>query len=203
MKRYLRRLSWFATFSGLVIPGYSTFFKKLVPPLFPEIGWITAGLAAATVFAVYSLRPPGQSPTRRRKLAKRGVALVATSVILLVAFLITLRAWTVKHPRNDTVYQIGFRTASWSLTVAGKRDLHHRPAATPEELMFMEAAFHSAGPAKIWVSWSIYLAGFIILVLYLFGFVSWSAGFATFAVAGEEPASSKKQEWRPERSRSA
>jgi hypothetical protein len=186
LKRHLRLLSWFATFSGLAIPGYSTFFRKLVPPLFPEVGWITAGVGAATVFAVYSLRPRGRQTHHTRRLTKRGVVLVATSVVLLAGFLIALRAWTVRHPRGEAIYQIGFRTAPWSLTAAGQTDLEHLPSATPEDLMLMEAAYGDGGAAKIWKSWSIYTAGAVTLFLYLFGFITWSAGFSTFAIAMEQ-----------------
>ena len=186
MTRHLRMLSWFGSFTGMAIPGYGTFFRKLVPPLFPEIGWITAGLGAATVFAVYSLRPRGVSTPRRKRLTRRGVLLIAISVVLLIAFLVALRAWTVRHPRGEATYQIGFRTANWSLTPAGQDDLKHLPSATPEELMLLEAAYHDGGPTKIWRSWSIYLTGSITLVLYLFGFVTWSAAFSTFAIAMEE-----------------
>ena len=191
MTRHVRFLSWFGAFTGLAIPSYGTFFKKLVPPLFPEIGWITAGLGAATVFAVYALRPSGHSAAQRRRLTKHGVSFVAFSVLLLTTFLVTLRAWTVRHPRVEAIYQIGFRTAPWSLTPAGQLDLRHLPSATPEDLMLMEAAYQNDGPAKIWTSWSIYSAGVITLLLYLVGFVTWSAGFALFAVATSQEKGSK------------
>ena len=182
MNRHLRRLSWFGAFSGLAIPGYSTFFQKLVPPLFPEIGLITACLGAATVFIVYSRRPRKQSGAQQRRLTTRGTVLLASSVLLLAAFLLTLRAWTVQDPQQGTTYQIGYRTAEWTLTTAGLTDLKNKPSATPEDLMLMEAAFYPGGPAKIWVSWSIYTAGLLVLLFYLLGFILWAAAFATLAV---------------------
>ena len=185
VSKALRLLSWFGAFSGVAIPGYSTFFRNMVPPLFPEIGWITAGLGAATVFAVYSLRPRANTTSGRKRLVRRGLFLIGTSLLLLIAFLVSLRALTVRHPRGIALYQTGFRTARWSLTEAGQKDLDHLPSATPEDLMFMEAAFSTSGPTKIWRAWSIYAAGLILLAFYLGGFVGWTSGFTTLAVAGE------------------
>jgi hypothetical protein len=44
-----------------------------------------------------------------------------------------------------------------------------------------EAAFTQDRVAMLWRTWSIYVAGLILIALYFFGFIAWASGFALFA----------------------
>jgi amino acid transporter len=173
MSQLTKSLSWFAGFTGAAVPAFSSFFQKLIPPDYPWIGYLIAGIAAATLAGVAAASP---------KTASRGLWFIGASVVVLIAYLTALNLWTVPDLQGkDVRYQIGFRTATWSLTNAGRLDLEKQPAATPEDLMLTEAAYHPGGPTIIWSAWSIVATGLLSLVLYLAGFVLWTAGFAVLA----------------------
>jgi hypothetical protein len=182
MKAAPLALSWAGAAVGAVVPCVDVFVKKLVPPLFPEFGYLT-GAAAAIVIGTVTLR---YSRASLKTLTARAFTLVIVALVVLASHLFCLRAWTLQHPLYPEVrYQIGFRTALWSLTPAGVLDVHAKPNATPEDLMQMEGAYTETneGPFRIWKTGSIYTAAAILLSLYLAGFVAWSAGFTYLAVA--------------------
>jgi hypothetical protein len=63
------------------------------------------------------------------------------------------------------------------LTGAGLQWKAALPAATPSDLMTREG-WAQERATKIWSAQSVYGAGFALIVLYLTGFATWTAGFA-------------------------
>jgi hypothetical protein len=107
--------------------------------------------------------------------------LVGVGVSLIFVYIIALPNWSVQIPGSDKHLQIGFGTANWSLTAIGKQDKQVIPDATPEKLLMAEAAFTHDGVIGVWTSWTVALAGSVLLLSYFCGFVAWTSGFACLA----------------------
>ncbi len=113
-------LRWFAAASGAVVPA-STYFTSNVPPLFPEICIITSALSLAIIYTVSTYRPKqkwsatGTMPT----LVRWANIFLAFAIFLLVVQVLLLRFTTVPDPQLGQKFQVGFGTATWSLTSRG------------------------------------------------------------------------------------
>lgn len=157
---------------GVATPA-ALFFSSYPPPLFPGITWITAGVAA---LLMATLR--GRDP-RSEGSVKRVWWLGAVAVVSLVVYILALQYTTVTvPPRHSARLQIGFGTAAFGLTEIGTGWTHDRPYISPESMLANEAAFSQDGVYRIWKQWSVFLAGGMLIVLYLVGFTTWTAAFA-------------------------
>ena len=79
------------------------------------------------------------------------------------------------------MYQIGFGRADFSLSEPGLKIKQGKPTATKQELLLRGPGFRRGGPHIVWRSWSIYLAGSLLIVLYIATFLFWSVGFTFLA----------------------
>jgi hypothetical protein len=169
-------LSWFGSATGVAVPALG-FFKDFAPPIFPAIGLILVPISSAIIYFVGA----NKSLRTNSRLLKRSMWLVGVGVSLIFVYIIALPNWSVQIPGSDKHLQIGFGTANWSLTAIGKQDKRAIPDATPEKLLMAEAAFTHDGVIGVWASWTVALAGSVLLLSYFCGFVAWTSGFACLA----------------------
>jgi hypothetical protein len=171
--------TWVCGGLGIGLPGLS-FFTTYVPPLFPIISLITA-LPAAILLFVFALR---SGPDRRRgglpRDETRAAYFVAGGLTLVVLYLLLFLYTTIPSPTGERL-QIGFGLSPWSLTEAGQSWVKSQPTITVVEMVKREAAFEQDRLFILWKSWSIYLAGVLVFLFYLLGFISWTSGFAFLA----------------------
>lgn len=174
-----RALKWFAAGSGVVVPA-SAYFAGNAPPLFPEIGIITAAMCSAIIYSVQTYRLP-LDKTRRGlpKLVRNGVTVLMLSLVILVAYVLLLRWTTVLDPQSANRFQIGFGTARWSLTTLGDRCIFR--SRSIEECMLSQTAFTNEGPFIIWKPWTVYAAGTSLIVMHLIAFTFWTLAFSLLA----------------------
>jgi hypothetical protein len=172
-----RLARWGASALGVGAP-VASFFTDYSPPLFPGVSFFTAGLAAA-IWGVISLKRRGASDNRFVRGAKTSMAV---GIVLIVIYILLFQFTTVGvSEENGTRIQIGFGTASWSLTKAGRDWQTFRPAMTPFDMLNAES-FKPDSARIIWKTWSIYTAGACLIALYLAGFVLWTNGCARLGI---------------------
>jgi hypothetical protein len=103
---------------------------------------------------------------------------VLGSVILLGAYALIRDYTTVSIPTTeDERLQVGFGTADWGLTPAGREWKRLQPGITAEQLVRNEG-YTQNRVGIIWTRASMNLAATLMLILYITTFVSWTAGFA-------------------------
>lgn len=168
---------WLGAASGAGVPAY-TFFSSFPPPLFPKTSIITAALSTAILFIALKWRPK----TDDRKhgtphIVKRGSRFIGLAVLLLIVYVLLLKFTTIDAPSGKRL-QIGFGQANWSLTEAGRDWVRTQPAITVVQMVTNEAAFDQNRLAILWPTWSINLAGLLLILLYFLSFTCWTAGFA-------------------------
>lgn len=171
--------------AGIGVPG-SLFFSSYPPPLFPGVGFITAALSTA-IWAIVSFGSSTHEqtpPPNRRRAAKCSILFAAC---LITAHILLLQFTTLRVPSDSTKrVQIGFGTEDWSLTAAGRAWKQSKPGITAFEIASNEAAFDQDRVPKAWETWSVYAAGFSLIVLYLAGFSYWARGFALLGIRDGE-----------------
>jgi hypothetical protein len=179
MNKVIESLKWFGAGTGAIVPAWD-FFKSEVPPSFPEIGILMVPLAAA-IALIMSIYGSGEARNRiaLKSSVVRGATCIAISLVLLISYRVFLDNWTVLDPQSfRTRYQIGFGESGWSLTAVGLATKAALGTSTPGKLMLANRGFAPSGPAQIWKQWTIDMAGVVLILLYLVGFILWTSGFA-------------------------
>lgn len=181
---FLKSLKWFGAGALNIVPAFS-WFVSMSPPIFPQIGPITSALGLAITYTVYAYTPkPGVG--RLPQMVKMGFRYIIGATFLILIYLLFLRFCTVLDPQSEKVrFQIGFGKQNWSLTKVGLEYKKNFPEESPATWMMAEAAFSPGGPEKLWKSWSILLAGTLMIVIFLLAFGMWAAGFAFLAKHGD------------------
>lgn len=167
---------------GVLLPGF-VFFTKYAPPLFPGITLLTTAFATATIIITYYYSLPAQRSSHSQRLPpvlKMALKALIASIVLLIFYLVLLDLCTVLVPATTKRMQIGFDRFDWSLTAYGKQVKAEKPLATPQQWLWDEA-FGTDAPKLIWTSWSIYLSGIGMLVVFMFAFVLWTFGWSLIA----------------------
>ena len=174
-------LRWLCAGGGTLVPAFG-YFTSYPPPLFPGISVITAALAAAIIYVVYA-HVFRHTRHRLYRLLQQSCVFLVVALVLLVLYALLLGHCTVVAPQNDgTRFQIGFAKCDWSLTELGltyKSSTHGSKPVTA--WMLAEAAFQPGGTERLWKSWSISVAGIIMIITYLAAFVCWTCGFSLLA----------------------
>lgn len=165
---------------GVLVPGF-TYFTKYGPP-FGEIALLTAAFATATMFIAYYYTPSQSSGATQKlpPLIKTALKVLIISVVLLILYLILIDLCTVQIPGINKRVQIGFDKFDWSLTEYGKQVKAKNPVALPQEWLSDES-FESGVAKRFWQTWSIYLAGVLMIVVFIFAFVLWAFGWSLIA----------------------
>lgn len=172
--------TWLGGISGVAVPGYQ-FFTSFPPPLFPGISLITAALSAAVLVIVIAWRPKaddrldGMPPVVRL-----GGRFIGSAVLLLILYILLLQFTTIETSSGKRL-QIGFGQASWSLTEAGRDWIKAQPTITVGQMVADEAASNQDRISILWTARSIYLAGVLLVVLFVLCFLIWTTGFALLA----------------------
>lgn len=173
---------WFGAATGVGVPAYS-FFSSYSPPLFPSISLITAALACA-IFVTITLtsRRRQKADPSLKQIMCAWLCLIA-AICLIIGYILLFQYTTVViSPSDNQRLQIGFGTAEWTLTQTGREAKQRRPTLTASELLRNEADFAQERVPRLWQNWSIYAAGFGLIVLYLPGFLLWTTGFSILGI---------------------
>jgi hypothetical protein len=174
---------WLGATSGAGVPAL-TFFSSFPPPLFPGVvSLLTAGLSGAVLLIAAAWKPPADTPDQSLpRVVRRAKWFLVCSISLLIVYILLLQFTTIRIPTEpDTRLQIGFGKVDWTLTEVGKSWNHSNPSLTVTEMVKNEAAFTQDRAAILWQTWSIYLAGVLLIALYFFGFLTWTSAFALLA----------------------
>ena len=166
--------------ASVLMPGFA-YFTKYAPP-FGEIAFLTAAIATATVFIAfyYPPRPSSDPPPRLPPLIRVALGALLVSIVLLVLYPALIDVCTVQIPGTDKRIQIGFDKFDWSLTEYGKLVKARNPTALPQEWLSDES--FKTGVAKLfWKTWSIYLSGFVTVIVFILTFVFWAFGWSLIA----------------------
>ena len=167
-----RILSGLGAIVGVGVPAGS-FFSSYAPPLFPGVTFIVSALS----IWIYAMS--------KRKGSTRSRIIVAVALIALYILLLQFTSLPIP-PEKEKRVQIGFDTLNWSLTEAAQKEKAEHPTWTAEDLAFSEAAFDPQRVYIVWRTWSVYLAGSCLIVLYFVGFALWTTGFARLGIGGPE-----------------
>lgn len=165
---------------GILVPAFS-YFTTFPPPFLYGSSVLTAAFAVATVIITYYYSPRARTGQRLPPLASLAMKVLIISVVLLILYLVLLRLCTVVTPENTARFQIGFDKFEWSLTDEGKKVKAKNPNATTQDWMLDDALFRSGGADVLWESWTIYLSGILIVIIFIFTFVLWTFGWALLA----------------------
>lgn len=173
---------WLGAASGVGVPAF-TFFSSFPPPLFPSVSLISAALSSAILLIALAWNPKADGPDQTLpRIVRQGKRFLFWSVPLLIVYILLLQFTTVPIPTEpSTRLQIGFGTFDWTLTEAARDWKSSNPSLTVTQMIKYEAAFTQDRIAILWQMWSVYLAGFLLIVLYFSGFVTWTSGFALLA----------------------
>jgi hypothetical protein len=166
---------------GTLIPTYA-YFTKYAPPLLEAATLLTAALAAATVIYAYYYPSPEAVANHIPPLIKLGRNLLIISLGLFVIYLILFRVCTVPVPRQDSLrWQIGFDRYDWSLTENGKSLKQAHPDTSMREFLLWGRVYEEGRITVYWKDWTIYLAGSVMIVLFILTFTLWNFGWSLLA----------------------
>jgi hypothetical protein len=173
---------WLGAASGASVPAL-TFFSSYSPPIFPGVSFITTALSGAILLIVVKWNPKADGHDQPiPRIVKQGMRFLVASLLLLIAYILLLQFTTIRMPTEPNIrLQIGFGKFDWTLTEAGKSWKRFNPSLTVTEMVRNEAAFTQERVEILWQTWSVYLAGFLLIVLYFFAFITWAGGFALLA----------------------
>jgi len=154
---------------GSLLPGY-TYFKSISPPLFEELGLLTAGIAVVVLVMTFY---------RARKTSS-AVRWIITAVAVLVCYTAGLKYLTATAPApREGRAQIGWYKSDWSLTDKGME----MKAQYPDEpvIKWMMMVGWNDAPEVLWTPASVLISGGLLVLLFFSGFVMWATGWALAA----------------------
>jgi hypothetical protein len=98
---------------------------------------------------------------------------------LLIAYLVLLRVCTTLDPREGKQrFQIGFNRYEWSLSEEGRKLKAAHPGVSMREFMLFGRAYSDERIEVFWKPWTVYLAGVLTILVFMFTFVLWNFGWA-------------------------
>lgn len=173
---------WFGAASGVGVPAF-TFFSSFPPPLFPGVTLITAALSGAVLYIAAVWKPPADGPQQRLPpIVEKGKRFLVLSILLLIVYILLFQFTTIPTPTEPSAQlQTGFGKFDWTLTDIGKGWKRSNPSLTVMQMVKNEAAFTQDRVEILWQTWSVYVAGFLLITLYLSAFTTWATGFALLA----------------------
>ncbi len=168
--------------AAILASGILLSFTRHTPPLFAQAPWLAAVIGLVVFLAVSRSGKAeagwGTAPWRWRC----RVGWLGGSLLLATGYMLLLRFTTVSPPgvwEAESRLQIGFHTATWSLTPRALSFLEQHPdLRSPEGLMLAFAIYGSGDTALVWHSWTISAAGFALIVTLCGSFLcfGWGCG---------------------------
>lgn len=167
---------------GTLIPAIA-YFTNYSPPLLAESSLLTSAISAATVIFAYYYSPPKKAYRKSLPyIIRLSRSLLVVSFTLLVIYLLLLRTFTVLEPREEKIrFQIGFARYDWGLTEEGRKLKNAHPNSSMQEFMLYGRAYSNDRIEIFWKTWSVYLAGTLLILVFLLTFVLWTFGWALIA----------------------
>lgn len=174
----LSTLGWICTLSGSIgslLPGLS-YFTSYAPPMFEASSLLTGGVALAVILLALT------TPISQETTVKHAFNIILTGFIVVILYGIAYNVFTISTPKGweKGRIQTGFSLNSWSLTDKAESYLNKNPSSTTTHLVESFGAYNNVD--KVWKSWSIQLAGLLLIILFSVGFVLWAYGFARLAI---------------------
>lgn len=187
---FLNYLKGFKSISGVLI-GAGTlipaiaYFTKYSPPFLEESSLLTAAIAAATIIFAFYYTPKhrrGASAAKVPPAVKLAFKLLGAAFLLFIFYLVCLKVTTVLDPREEKQrFQVGFSRYEWSLSDEGRKINNSHPEVSMQEFMLYGRAYSNDRIEVIWKPWTVYLAGILTILIFMFTFVSWNLGWAFIA----------------------
>lgn len=178
ISKSLKCLSLLGGGVGSFLPGIA-YWRESAPPLLGAWSFLVTGVALALLVYGYSKRLVPQH------IPRSALRYILAAMVLAIAYGVCLRYTTVQHSkRKGPRYQIGFHTFDWSVKdpeEKGRLSKSMGKELTAEELMNAYGAFNPGGPEKVWKFWTIIVAGTLLLLLFVSGFIFWTYGLALLA----------------------
>jgi hypothetical protein len=171
------RMVTLTTALGSQLPGLS-FFLGLAPPGFRAVTLLTGGGTLAIFLLKFSKREPYAD------CIQKGVRSLTIAILTAIAYGFFFAYVTAgpPAPRSEHVrYQVGFGLAPFSLTPAALRVANEQHLSTKEELMLAFGAYDEDATSRIWKSWSIFVAGAILIGMFVLTYYYWTSGLAWLA----------------------
>jgi hypothetical protein len=184
-KNYLsafRSINGILAVIGVLIPAFSI-FTNYSPPLFKEASVLTAAIAAIIIIVTFYYNP---SPKKRLRsklpyLVRLSIKAFVISIALFIVYLVLFNLCTVETPGGTERFQIGFWKYDWGLTNIGLQIKAKYPDKNPQYWIMYGGWFYRGGPNILWKTWTIFLSGIIIILVFILTFVLWTLGWALLA----------------------
>jgi len=167
---------------GVLVPAFSI-FTIYSPPFFKGASLLTTAIAAIIIIVTFYYDPsPKKNPRAKFPYLVR-LSLIAFAIffVLLIVYFVLFDLCTVETPGGTERFQIGFGQYDWGLTNTGLEVKAKFPDKTPQYWMMYGAWFRSGGPNVLWKTWTIYLSGIIMILVFVLTFVLWTFGWALLA----------------------
>ena len=166
---------------GVLVPAFSV-FTNYSPPFFKGASLMTTAIAAIIIIVTFYFDPSSpKKQTRLPLLVRLSLKVFVIFLALLLVYLILFDLCTVETPDGTVRFQIGVGKYDWGLTNKGLEVKAKFPDKTPQFWMMSAALFRPGGPDVLWKTWTIYLSGVTIILVFVLIFVLWTFGWALLA----------------------
>ena len=162
---------------GVLIPAFSI-FTNYSPSFFKGASLLTAAIAAIIIIVGFYYEPsPKKKNTRLPHLVRLSLKIFVIFLALLIVYFVLFDLCTVETPDGAERFQIGFGKYDWGLTNKGLEVKAKFPDNPPQYWLMYGAWFRSGGPNVLWKTWTIYLSGIMITLVFVLTFVLWTFGW--------------------------
>lgn len=166
---------------GVLVPAFSI-FTNYSPPLFKGASLLTAAIATIIIIVTFYYDPsPKKKRTKLPHLVRLSLKVFVIFFALLIVYFVLFDLCTVETPGGTERFQIGFGKYDWGLTKTGLEVKAKFPDKTLQHWMMYDDWFRSGGPNVLWKTWTIYLSGIIMILVFVLTFVLWTFGWALLA----------------------
>jgi hypothetical protein len=160
---------------GTLIPAIA-YFTRYSPPFLEESSLLTAA------FAYYYSPKKRASSGNISTLVRLARKLLILAFALFIVYLVFLRICTALDPREGKQrFQIGFNRYEWSLSEEGRKLKTAHPNVSMRDFMLFGRAYSDERIEVIWKPWTVYLAGVLTILIFMFTFILWNFGWALIA----------------------
>jgi hypothetical protein len=183
----IKRVAAIVAGAAVLFPAVS-YFLKTSPPFFPELSSVVTTLVAIGVVTVSGcgFYRPGEN-ARAGVTSRYAICALVAAVGSALAYGLFLNLCSVAPPSpwdGEERAQIGFGTATWSLTSKTQEWVAMQPdPPSSEQLMMERGGWADGGVYKIWQPWTVYAAATLLACLFFIATILWTLGWSLLAVA--------------------